>query len=419
MHKILLFGLGRTHLPFLQYLLSNGDEVYVTGDSEEIQSQIEGGEYVSPSRAREMQFDQIYVTPGVPSTHWIHEYEPRNEIEYSVKLFPQTKFLGVTGTNGKSTTCTFLKELLEKSSCKVGLAGNIGQPLCTLRGQDLDYIVLELSSFQLHSLREPFLTGAILTSLEQDHLDWHGSQQAYASAKLNIENLVVDDGVILAPSHLKSQFKKGVIDFDGLDSMLQFDNHQSAVFLRGKKVAVIPAAVKDFVKVSMLSVALLEELGIPAELQKMESFHGLPHRLEKLRTDSGLAVYNDSKATSPDATIYALNQLKYQNITLIVGGQSKGLDYQVFLDELRGFENRIKRLYLYGDLAKMDLDLNEWSCDVHKVVQWAALERELESIQGDPGDCLLLSPGLSSFDQFESYEKRGEAFRCLVKSLSL
>jgi len=419
MHKILLFGLGRTHLPFLQYLLSNGDEVYVTGDNEEIQNQIEGGEYVSPSRAREMQFDQIYVTPGVPASHWIHEFNPRNEIEYSVKLFPQTRFLGVTGTNGKSTTCTFLKELLEKNSCKVGLAGNIGQPLCTLLGKDLDYIVLELSSFQLHSLKEPFLDGAILTSLEQDHLDWHGSQQAYASSKLNIENLVRDGGVILAPSHLKGQFKKSVIDFGGPDSMLKFDPLQAAVYLRDEKLANIPEALKDFETVSMLSVALLGELGVSSELEKMESFHGLPHRLEKVQTDSGFAVYNDSKATTPDAAVYALNQLQYQSITLIVGGQSKGLDYQIFLDELKEYENRIKRLYLYGDLAKMDLDLGNWKIDVHKVVSWTELERELGASQGDLGDCLLLSPGLSSFDQFESYEKRGEAFRCLVKSLSL
>ena len=314
-----------------------------------------------------------------------------SEVELGYRLLDRPKIVGVTGTNGKTTTCELLGAIFRAAGRDVVVAGNVGSPLTAAR--PAEWIVCELSSFQLEDVHELRCRVAVLLNLEPDHLDRHGTFDAYRDAKLRIferaESAVVPRGLGLAG-----------IEF-AADDPLPAEPRIPGAHNRENAAAATAAA---------------RAAGIPddASAEGLRTFPGVEHRLELVRELRGVRYVNDSKATNTAAARRGVAAYDAP-LRLVLGGSLKGEDFGPFARELGP---RVRRAYLIGeaadDLARA-LDAAgvpyERSGDLATAVRAA-------SAAAEPGEVVLLSPACASYDQFENFERRGEEFRRLVQNLS-
>ena len=314
-----------------------------------------------------------------------------SEVELGYRLLGRPAIVGVTGTNGKTTTCELLGAIFRAAGRDVVVAGNVGSPLTA--APPAEWIVCELSSFQLEDVHELRCRVAVLLNLEPDHLDRHGTFDAYRDAKLRIferaESAVVPRGLGLAG-----------IEF-AADDPLPAEPRIPGAHNRENAAAATAAA---------------RAAGIPddAIAEGLGTFPGVEHRLELVRELRGVRYVNDSKATNTAAARRGV-AADDAPLRLVLGGSLKGEDFGPFARELGP---RVRRAYLIGeaadDLARA-LDAAgvpyERSGDLATAVRDASAAAEL-------GEVVLLSPACASYDQFENFERRGEEFRRLVQNLS-
>jgi UDP-N-acetylmuramoylalanine--D-glutamate ligase len=318
------------------------------------------------------------------------------EIELGYRLLAGNPFLGVTGTNGKTTTCELLGEMFRAAGRTVAVAGNVGRPLTSFDGAlPADaWIVCELSSFQLEDVRELSCDVAVLLNLEPDHLDRHGSFDAYRAAKLRIFERA---RVKIVPRGL---------GLDGIefspDDALPAEPLIPGAHNRANAAAAVAAA----------RAAGLDDGAIAAALR---TFPGVEHRLEVVGDHRGVRWVNDSKATNTAAARRGIAAYANQPLRLILGGSLKGESFE----ELAGaLPDGVRSVDLIGE-ASDELAAALERCgrqyrrsgDLASAVD--AIAREAE-----PGDVVLLSPACASYDQFRNYEERGDAFRRLVDALA-
>ena len=379
--------------------------------------------------------DLIIPSPGVPAddpllvkarskgiTVW-------SEIELAYR-FLEGELIGITGSNGKTTTTTLVHHILKTAGQNSILAGNVGTPLIA-RVEEMNaesVSVVELSSFQLELIDKFRPDIGVFLNLTPDHLDRHKTLEAYAAAKARIFEkqteldaavLNADDAptVALAPKKPQSFWfsrKKRVEQgacVHGEDIVIVHGGKEEFVM----KCAEIPLAGAHNLEnvLAAATAARLADVDAATIGSAVRSFQGVEHRLEFVAEIGGVRYYNDSKATNVDATVKALDAFPGR-ILVILGGKDKGSDYTVLQKPLR--EKAILALLIGAASEKIETQITG-SVAIERAV---TLERAIEiaSTAARAGDVVLLAPACASFDQFENYEHRGRVFKELVRSLS-
>lgn len=374
------------------------------------------------------------VSPGVPPSNATLQkvlkagIEVISEIELGSR-YASVPVIAVTGSNAKTTTVSMIEALLQAAGLKAISSGNIGFPFTTavLERPEVDWYVVEVSSFQLHFVNRFRTRVALITSFSPNHLDWHGGEEAYLDDKLKIADSVGDGGSVIYSSEspqleARLEGRPGclVSAGDGGDVSLDESTLVLSSRSRGRSLDLSPAAatvpfdLRQIKTALIMSYAVLCELDLEDRhfLSTIASFRPLAHRLEPVGEKEGVLYINDSKATSTDAARYALAR-QVRPVILLLGGRDKGLD---FTELLHGFESRVKAVVAYGEAgSKIEGQLRNKA----EVERTNRLEDALEAARkrASRGDVILLSPACASFDQFANYEERGERFRTLVAAI--
>ena len=324
-----------------------------------------------------------------------------SEVELGARLL-ESPMIGITGTNGKTTTTALLGAMFTAAGVPAEVAGNIGRPLTSLVAlvEPGAWIVCELSSFQLEDIETLRPRIAVLLNLEPDHIDRHGTFEAYRAAKLRIfENQREGDLAIVPRGFGPIPGRAQRVDFAG-DDPLPAEPRIPGAHNRENAVAAAAAARAAGLPEDAIAVAL-------------GTFPGVEHRIEELDTVAGVRYVNDSKATNVAAALRALASFPGSRLHVILGGLGKSESYAPLAQALGDDD----RAYLIGAAASeiaaaLDEDgvAYEQAGDLASAVALAAKAAA-------PGDVVLLSPACASFDQFESYERRGEEFGRLVQKL--
>jgi UDP-N-acetylmuramoylalanine--D-glutamate ligase len=352
--------------------------------------------------------DLMVKSPGVPrDAPLVVAARRRNttvwsEIELGSRLIPNS-ILGVTGTNGKTTTSELLGAIFRAAGKPVSVAGNVGRPLTALDGvvpADA-WVICELSSFQLEDIESFRPHVAVLLNLTPDHLDRHGTFEDYKTAKLRIfENQTVDDVALVPRGFPPIPGAARRVEFAAVDE-LPAEPRIPGTHNR-ENAAAATAAARE---------AGIDDVAIADGLR---SFQGVPHRLELVGEVGGIRFVNDSKATNPEAAEQALTAYP-PGLRLILGGSIKGSSFDGLARAAR--ERGVARAYLIGESAD---DIAEALVRAGVAFTHAGdLERAVEQALSDaePGDVVLLSPASASYDQFENFEERGARFRAIVEAL--
>jgi UDP-N-acetylmuramoylalanine--D-glutamate ligase len=441
--RVLVIGLARTGVATVLFCAARGAIVTAT----DMRSESEIGEACAQLRAagvklelgehREGTFiaqDLVIPSPGVPAdSPLLHLARAKgitiwSEIELADR-FLKGRLIGITGSNGKTTTTSLIEHILKTAGFPTILAGNIGTPLISFveHTNDKTITVTELSSFQLELIDTFRPDISVFLNLTPDHLDRHHTLEAYGAAKARIfENQTEADSAVLnaddpatkphAPAY------PHVYWFSRKQRVAQgaFVRENEIAFRReGKeefvlKLEDIPLAGAHNVENVLAAVVATRLAGAePAAIATgVRSFAGVEHRLEFVTEIAGVRYYNDSKATNVDATLKALDSFPGR-ILIILGGKDKESDYSVLQKPLR--EKAILALLIGAAAEKIE----------KQIAGSVALERagtieravELASHAAQPGDVVLLAPACASFDQFQNYEHRGRVFKDLVHQL--
>jgi UDP-N-acetylmuramoylalanine--D-glutamate ligase len=351
-----------------------------------------------------------------------------SEIELAWR-FLRGRLICITGSNGKTTTTSLIGHILEIAGLPVQVAGNIGTPLISRvdLSSDASFTVVEASSFQLESISAFRPDIAVLLNVTPDHLDRHGSIEAYGRAKARMfENQTEEDAAVInADDAVAPQYAPAgprVFYFSRVTRVA------SGCYLRGDEIVfrcdgteTVLVARKDIglrgshnIENVLAAAAAARLAGAePAAIAEgVRTFAGVEHRIEYVATISGVEYFNDSKATNVDATLKALDAFP-GNVLVILGGKDKGSDYGILRQALRG---HARMALLIGSAAdKIEAEL----AGVIPVERAETLARavEIASAQARPGDVVLLAPACASLDQFENYEQRGRVFKQLVREL--
>ena len=413
--NVVVLGLGCSGLASAKLLNKLGAQVFISDKTDDVKQR----EYSCDLKKLSIDFelgkhtktiiesaDYLVISPGVSynceAVEWARKknIEVIGEIELGYQHCP-AQIIAITGTNGKTTVTTLIGKILEKAGRDVFVLGNIGKPFssCIDKIKDTDLISLEVSSFQLESIKEFRPKVSIILNFTPDHLDRYKNLGEYLKAKKQIFiNQKKEDFLILnyADSRLRplaSETEAEVLYFGGGKSGFdesKFNPNQLAV----------------------LKVAEIFGIDLDNCLKVFEEFTGIEHRLEFISNINGIDFINDSKATNIEATIWALENSIKPTI-LIAGGRDKGSDFAIISNILK---NKVKLLVLFGESkTKIEDALNglikiSTAKDIYEAVNLAFK-------QAKKGDCIILSPMCASFDMFSNYQERGRIFKGIVNDL--
>jgi UDP-N-acetylmuramoylalanine--D-glutamate ligase len=441
--RVLVVGLARTGVAASLFCAARGTRVTATDSrtesevGEAIAKLKDAGVALELGSHREETFldqDLIIPSPGVPADE-PHLQAARakgiaiwSEIELAYR-FIKGRLIGITGSNGKTTTTSLVEHILKTAGTQTILAGNIGTPLtgCVDAMKDDTCTVVELSSFQLELIDTFRPNIGVFLNLTPDHLDRHHTFEAYGAAKARLfENQTGEDAAILnaddaatrpyAPSlprvywfSRKQRVAQGTY-VRGEEIVFRQDGAEEILL----KLEDIPLAGAHNVENVLAAAAAARLAGAPsaAIAKGVSSFAGVEHRLEFVSEIAGVRYYNDSKATNVDATLKALDAFPGR-ILVILGGKDKGSDYTALQKPLR--EKAILALLIGAAAEKIEKQISG-SVALERA---ETLERAVETAShaAQRGDVVLLAPACASFDQFQNYEHRGHVFKELVKQL--
>jgi len=441
--RVLVVGLARTGVATALFCARHDAMVSAT----ETRSEGELGEV--PAKLREagvrLEFgghtekmllgqDLVIPSPGVPADNGFLKLARSkgitvwSEIELAYR-FLEGKLIGITGSNGKTTTTTLVHHILKAGAVDAYLAGNVGTPLIgeveKMRAGSV--AVAELSSFQLEMIEKFRPNIGALLNLTPDHLDRHKTMEAYAAAKARIfQNQTELEAAILnaddAASAKYAPRKPQVFWFSRTKAVKQgacLRDDEIVVAHHGKedrvmKSAEIPLAGGHNLENVLAAVLMARLAGVDTETiaKAVKSFQGVEHRLEFVAEIGGVKYYNDSKATNVDATLKALDAFPGR-ILIVLGGKDKGSDYTVLQKPLR--EKAILALLIGAAAEKIESQI-AGSVAIERA---GTVERAVEaaSLAAKAGDVVVLAPACASFDQFQNYEERGRVFKELVRGL--
>ncbi len=466
--RVLVVGLGKSGLAAAQFLKERGACVTVSDARPamliaELPSLLEQGISVEAGSHGLLTFrrqDLIVVSPGVPSSTpelaQVRALGMRiiGELELGAQYL-QGEIIAITGSNGKTTTTSLVGEILRAAGKPTLVGGNIGRPVTAMvlesvelselgrrSGQAADpsvahqddkstvWSVLEVSSFQLETIEAFKPRIAMVLNITPDHLDRHGSFEAYAAAKARItenqtaENYLVLNGENKAAQMVAANTKAQIYWFSSRRPIKQ------GVFVHGESILFVPKEgavaepVMPVVEVPLAGSHNLENVlaavcaarlaGVPSETIRaaVAAFKAVEHRLEFVREVRGVSYYNDSKATNVDATEKAIAAFD-GGVHVILGGKDKDSDYSTLTPLLR---DRVKTVITIGSAAEK---IERQLAGVVKIESAETLQRAVARAEelAVAGDTVLLAPACASFDQFANYEERGRVFKDLVQAL--
>ena len=448
--KVAIIGLGVSNIPLIDYLHNLDAKIMLFNNKpiDHLDNSILdkiydykidysfGENYLS----KLVGFDIIFRTPSCrPDLPEIQKEVERgailtSEIELVLELCPGTT-IGVTGSDGKTTTTSLIYEILKEENLNCYLGGNIGIPLFTKIGEmkPEDYVVLELSSFQLMTMNvSPKI--AVITNVTPNHLDIHKSYEEYIQAKANIfkyqsendllvlnyDNKITNEFGKIAPSKViyfssKEKIENGLI----LDNNIikECDDGLRRHILSTKDIKL--RGVHNCENICAAIAATKNIVSIDSQIKAISNFSGVNHRLEFVKEIDGTKWYNDSIASSPTRTITGLNSFD-EDIVLIAGGYDKHLDYKPLAQPII---NKVSKLILLGqtsdkiyqEVTKL-LSIENKKLDIFKTTTLEEAINKAKEVS-KKGDVVLFSPASASFDMFKNFEERGNKFKDLVNKL--
>ena len=442
--KVTVLGLGKSGVAACRLLLSEGAKVFASEARKDAalqkiaQALRHGGISVelgghTPKWVKGR--DLIVTSPGVPLTspplQWAREERIPvwSEIELGYH-FCKGKIIAVTGSNGKSTTVTLLGRILKEAKKRVFVCGNIGEPFCKVipKIRSADWVVLEVSSFQLeqcHAFR-PHI--AVVLNVAPNHLDRHPSFEEYLLAKRRIAKSQTENDFLLlnADDPFARQLGKGLLVRTYYFSRTQ---KVTGVFMKEKEVFFSLHGVEEKVctlrglrisgshneenALSAILASLLVGVGSQPIQKTLLAFEGLPHRIEFIGEKGGIRFINDSKSTTVSSTLCALQTVP-SPVLLIAGGREKNEDFSVLAKS--PLLKKIKQIFLIGEAkVKIYRAVGKQVKTSFAVTLEEAVQFAYQSASG--GDTVLLSPMCTSFDMFENFEERGDRFKETVQTL--
>ena len=446
--KVAIIGLGVSNIPLLDYMHEKGAVVTVFDNREELDEDITNKintyqfKFVGGNNnLKELKgYDIIFRSPScLPTKPEIEEEIRRGaivttEIEMLMKLCP-CKVIGVTGTEGKTTTSTIIYEIVKHAGYKCYLGGNIGNPIFTKLNEITaeDVIVLEMSSFQLMGMEiSPNI--CLVTNIYPDHLNVHKDLNEYIDAKKEIflhQNS--QDTVVLnydneTTKEFAKEAKGNVIYFSSkeqLENGYIYDNESGNIIYceNGKKNTIINKneikirGIHNYENICAALAVTAPLVDRETQINAIKAFTGVEHRLEFVREINGVKYYNDSIGTSPASTIAGLNSFD-ENIILLAGGSDKGLDYKEIGEKIA---EKVSTLILCGPtssaIEQATLDaLNGKKMNIIHVTNMQEAVNTANNFSR-PGDIVLLSPASASFDLYKNFIERGNLFKECVNKL--
>jgi UDP-N-acetylmuramoylalanine--D-glutamate ligase len=447
--KVGVFGLGKAGDATIASLLAGGAEVFAADDSEascaRTAEKFKGKITVLPfAQWPWAELAKLVLSPGVPYTHpkphavvamaEQHGCRILGDIELLYRACPQAKYVAITGTNGKSTTTTLIGHILQAAGLKVQVGGNLGTAALSLESLGSDGIyVLELSSYQLDLVRSTRFHVAAFLNVTPDHLDRHGDMEGYIAAKMHMfERQEPEDFAVVA---VDDGYTHAIAD------ALHAQDAAELVRVSTQKVLQGGVYVKDGVlhdvdmglsftisgivtltgahnwQNAAVAYAVAKSLGVQPGVifTAMQSFGGLRHRLQQVAVINGVRFINDSKATNADATRHAL--APYDAIYWIAGGKAKAGG----IESLEALFPNVSHAFLIGaaeDDFAQTLEGKVAFTRCGTLAKAVAAAAEMAFAEGKQGAVVLLSPACASFDQWKSFEERGDAFCTQVEALA-
>lgn len=447
--KALVLGAGRSGIASAKFLAERGATVALH-DKKEVESWSDAARSLKESNGVGLisgqlpswlldQIDLVVISPGVPTNTIPARYVDRKdgevigEVELAFR-FMKGRLIGITGSNGKTTTTTLIGEVLKNGGIETQVGGNIGTPLLSLAESSTDesWTVAELSSFQLETIVDLKPNIAICLNVTPNHLDRYDSFTDYAAAKHRVfMNQTAEDAAILnADDEITASWATGLKANVSLFSVKR--ELEEGLFLRGRdlicrangKEKILTTRDEIFLRglhnvenvLASMAAGLAAGVDPDSMRETVAAFKGVEHRIEFVDEINGVRFYNDSKATSVDATLKALEALSEDEgkTVLILGGRGKNAPYEPLAGLI---ESSVQTLVLIGeDADNIASQLNGSAEIVRADSMSAAVEAAFDA--AETGDAVLLAPACASFDMFDSFEERGRVFKAAVESLS-
>lgn len=440
--KVLVVGFGRTGEALVRFLLEKKAKIKVSEKKqlEELSQNIdswrkkglafEAGEH---NLASFLEADLIVVSPGVPFIPELKAARERgvriiSEVELAYQYL-KGKIVGITGTNGKSTTATLTQKILKEGGLEAFLAGNIGTPLIdsAITSRNEHIYVTEISSFQLYHIEDFKVDVSVFLNISPNHLDWHSNFDEYyeAKKKLILSQRNKPKAILNRDDPLVWPLRKR-IEFDVLAFSRKRDVSPGC-FLHKEQIFLADTQKEELMKISevplfgvhnqenvMASALVGHVFGIPLTRMResIKNFKGLEHRLEKILTLEGIDFYNDSKATNVDAALKSIQSFD-RKVILVMGGRDKGGDFKRLKKVIR---EKVKKIILIGEAREK---IKEALNGMAEFFDSSSLKEAVDIgfSEARPGEVVLLAPACTSFDMFENFEERGKAFKKEVYDL--
>jgi len=418
-----ILGLGLSGLAAARVLLNSKANIFVFDDKKEKPSIIKKSNWINYNYWPWESIKTLVVSPGIPINNKEkhnaiklaidNKVKIINDIDLFVEIYPKAKIIGITGTNGKSTTAALLFHILKFNKIKSVICGNFGIPACSINDPgENGVIILELSSYQLDGAKSLSLDIATIINITPDHLDYHETFDRYVSSKLKIINFLKRNGIFIYDKSNKLLNK--IIDANKYNS-LKFSsvNEKEAKdfindnnYLKGTHNAINAS----------IAISIAKKLNINDNKIELaiKRFEGLSHRMEPLYISSNFKIINDSKSTNGESTAAALKS--FSNIFWIVGGKPKNDG----IGQAKNFLDKVVEIFLIGNSTKFfseeilkfneNIPINE-CITLEKATILAIKKSKMSKLKNY---VILLSPSAASFDQFKSFEDRGNQFKKII-----
>ena len=437
--KIFVFGLARSGYEVSKLLSKYNNEILVCDKDDKEIDKIEelnklGIKFIKTDNPEELldeTYDYVIKNPGIINTHpcilKANKLNIRviNEVEVGYSFIKdKATIIGITGSNGKTTTTTIIYEIMKKAGLPVILAGNIGYPLCQIvdKVKDNDIIVMEISDHQLLNVKDFKTNISILTNLSEVHLDFHGNYVNYKNVKKRIFNHHTNEDIAIINSG-----NKDVLELtNSINSKkITFSSKSDAdICLKDNYICYFNEIILDInnIKIKglhnyenimcMLAVCELFNVDINIIKDYLSKFNGVEHRIEFVKEVNGRLFYNDSKATNTESTIVALKSFT-NNIILLLGGLDRGHSFEPLNEYLKN----VTHICCFGETKNR---IYEWAtnnnidCLVFDNLKQATLKAYEIS---NENDVILLSPSCASWDQYKCMEDRGNDFKNIINSI--
>ncbi len=445
--RVGVLGLGRSGRAATRLLARAGASVYASdvADTPELRAEAEGlrGPRVEVELGRHgveklERCDVLVTSPGIPPgaevfrTPGVRSLPVISELELAFG-FLDAPVIAVTGTNGKTTTTAWIGTMLERAGLRVGVGGNIGRALSELAAESdagYEWVVAEVSSFQLAQIDRFKPVIGVFLNLCPDHLDWHVDLEDYYAAKARLfDNAGRDSRWVLngedervmelaagrpGTAHYFRVASRPAVGEEG--AFLATDDVLAANYA-GEQVRLVARSELKLLGAHNVANALASaiaaafaEVPVPAVREGLRGFEPLPHRLQPVAEKDGVLWVNDSKATNVASTRVALQAMD-RPVVLLLGGRPKGESFASLLPDLKG---RVRAVVAYGEAAaQIESELGDEVTLVREDGPFEDVVRRARALT-QPGDSALLAPACASFDMFRNYEERGEQFMTLV-----